>query len=81
MSAKMAANGIRTHVRNNQRRTLESSSRQSLCELDFRVRLWLVRAWVRILFAAIFANIPRADKAIDFLSSLFIYDTEALIAQ
>jgi len=30
MSAKMAANGIRTHARTNQWRTLESRSRQSL---------------------------------------------------
>jgi len=30
MSAKMAANGIRTHARTNQLRTLESRSRQSL---------------------------------------------------
>jgi len=40
MSAKMAANGIRTHAR-----TMS--------------RLWLVRAWVRIPFTAIFADIPR----------------------
>jgi len=30
MSAKMVANGIGTHARNNQWRTLESRSRQSL---------------------------------------------------
>jgi len=30
MSAKMAVNGIRTHARTNQRRTLASRSRQSL---------------------------------------------------
>jgi len=27
-------------------------------------KLWLVRAWVRIPFAAIFADIPRVDKSL-----------------
>jgi len=58
-------------------------SRQSLnagrdwCDLDSTARLWLVRAWVRIPFAAIFAgNASGWKKACDVLSSIFNYDME-----
>jgi len=44
MSAKMAANGIRTHAHTNR----------------LVVGHWLVRACVGIPFAAIFADIPRS---------------------
>jgi len=37
MPAKMAANGIRTHVRTNQRRTLASRSRQLIFDTATRV--------------------------------------------
>jgi len=40
-----------------------------------------MRACVRIPFAAIFADIPQLMKSYDVLSSVFICDMEALIAQ
>jgi len=60
---KIAVNGIQTHARINQRRTLVPQPRS-------RVRLWLMPAWVQIAFAATFVDIPRA---------VFSYDMAALI--
>jgi len=43
----------------------DTSKSYLVCPIKIlRVRLWLMRAWVRILFAAIFADIPRADKSL-----------------
>jgi len=50
--------------------------------LCFWAYLWLVRTWLPIPFAAIFANILRGlMKAYDVPPSVYNYDMEALIAQ
>jgi len=50
-----------------------------------RARLWLVRAWVRIPFAAYFVDIYRSEKSLcrsvfSFQVIILVY-TEALIAR
>jgi len=58
MSAKMAANEIRTHARTNQRLWNRGRGNLGLPRPRFQ-SLWLVRAWVQIPFAATFVDIPR----------------------
>jgi len=49
-------------------------------DLDARVRHWLVRAWVWILFEAIFADILRGwFKLMDVSSSIFKFNMKAFI--
>jgi len=43
---------------------MTKQDKASIKNLDARVRLWLVRAWVRIPFAAIFADIRHTSRLI-----------------
>jgi len=58
-----------------------SSCIKELLRPQPRVRIWLVRVWVRIQSQSFLLTYPELIKAYDVFSSVFICDMKAWIAQ